>query len=157
MLSMVAETVALYGKLDIMVNNSGGARNQGRPENFTYQGWLDEIALNLSSVFLGSQTAAKVMIEQGHGGKIINISSKAGSSGQTTMVGYGASKAGVNNLTEVIILCTYIGCLIYIKSIILCIKKQQGLANSWARHSINVNVVAPGLTATPGATYTTQS
>lgn len=34
-LSMVAETVALYGSLDIMVNNSGGARNQGRPENFT--------------------------------------------------------------------------------------------------------------------------
>ena len=74
--------------IGIMVNNSGGARNMGRPESFTAQGWMDEIALNLHSVFFGSQTAAKQMIAQGEGGRIINISSKAGSSGQTTMVGY---------------------------------------------------------------------
>ena len=65
------------------------------------------------------------MIAQGHGGRIINISSKAGSGGQATMVGYGAAKAAVNNMSE-------------------------GLAISWARHGIAVNVVAPGLTATPG-------
>ena len=73
-LALVADTVAQFGQLDIMVNNSGGARNIGRPESFSYQGWLDEIALNLNSVFLGSQTAAKQMIAQGSGGKIINIS-----------------------------------------------------------------------------------
>ena len=73
-LALVADTVAQFGQLDIMVNNSGGARNIGRPESFSYQGWLDEIALNLNSVFLGAQTAAKQMIAQGAGGKIINIS-----------------------------------------------------------------------------------
>ena len=98
----------------------------GPPERFSGEAWMDEIALNLHSVVFGSQAAAKKMIEQGHGGgSIINISSKAGSSGQTTMVGYGAAKAAVNNMTE-------------------------GLANSWARYNIAVNVVAPGLTATPG-------
>ena len=63
------------------------------------------------------------MIKQGEGGKIINISSMAGSSGQMTMVGYGAAKAAVNNLTE-------------------------GLAMSWAQHNIACNAVAPGLIAT---------
>jgi hypothetical protein len=53
--SLVAQTVSRFGKLDVMVNNSGGARNMGRPEEYSGQGWADEIALNLHSVFYGSQ------------------------------------------------------------------------------------------------------
>ena len=121
---LVSRTVALFGRLDVMVCNSGGALRMGKPEKETYEHWRAVTALNLDSVFLCCTAAARQMIKQGGGGRIVNVSSMAGSHGQATMIGYGAAKAAVNNLSS-------------------------GLADAWARHGICVNAVAPGLTATP--------
>jgi 3-oxoacyl-[acyl-carrier protein] reductase len=121
---MVADTVKDLGGLDIMVNNAGGAMFVKPPEELLAQEWRAAIALNLDSVFYCSAAAGRHMIEQG-GGRIINISSVAGIKHSPPFIHYGAAKAGVINLT---------------KSMAVC----------WGPHNINVNCIAPGLTATEG-------
>jgi NAD(P)-dependent dehydrogenase (short-subunit alcohol dehydrogenase family) len=121
---MINQTVAEFGKVDIMVNNAGGAMFIKPPEKLEPAEWNAAIALNLTSVFLSSAAAGKVMMEHG-GGRIINISSVAGMRLSPAFVHYGAAKAGVINLT---------------KSLAVC----------WGPHDINVNCIAPGLTATEG-------
>jgi 3-oxoacyl-[acyl-carrier protein] reductase len=121
---MVDQTVERFGSIDIMVNNAGGAMFIKAPEELLPEEWNAAIALNLTSVFLCSAAAGKVMMKQS-GGRIINISSVAGIRYSPQFVHYGAAKAAVINLTK-------------------------SLAVSWARHSINVNCIAPGLTATEG-------
>ena len=113
-----------FGRLDIMVNNAGGAMFIKQPEDLAPEEWGAAIAFNLGSVFLCSAAAGKVMIGQ-KGGKIINVSSVAGIRSSPAFVHYGAAKAGVINLT---------------KSLAIC----------WGPHNINVNCIAPGLTATEG-------
>ena len=122
--SMVQQTLERFGKVDILVNNAGGAMFVKQPLDLLPEEWAAAIALNLTSVFLCSQAAAKVMIERG-GGRIINISSVAGIRMSPGFVHYGAAKAGVINLTK-------------------------SLASCWGPHDINVNCIAPGLTATEG-------
>lgn len=122
--NMVAQTMDAFGRIDILVNNAGGALVMGKPEEISPDGWNATIALNLTGTFLCCVAAGKVMIGQ-KSGKIINISSVAGIKGASNMAPYGAAKAGVINLT-------------------------LSLANGWAEHNINVNCIAPGLTATPG-------
>lgn len=122
--AMVSGTLESFGGLDILVNNAGGAMFIAPPEKLTPDQWNAAIALNLTSVFLCSQAASNVMIEQGSG-RIINVSSVAGMRMSPAFVHYGAAKAGVINLTK-------------------------GLASSWGAHNINVNCIAPGLTATEG-------
>ncbi len=122
--NLVAKTVEELGRLDIMVNNAGGALHIKPPEELTPEEWRAGIALNLDSVFVCSAAAARVMIRQ-QSGNIINISSVAGIKQVPNFVHYGAAKAGVINLTK-------------------------SLAASWAKHNINVNCIAPGLTATEG-------
>ena len=121
--NMVKQTVDYFGRLDIMVNNAGrGISTQ--PQEISIKEWNDIIALNLTGVFLGCIAAGKVMIEQKQG-KIINIASTAGVKGSPGMIHYSVAKAGVIMLTN-------------------------NLAASWAEHNINVNCIAPGLTATEG-------
>jgi len=122
--NMVAKTVEKFGKVDIMVNNAGGAMFIKPPEQLLPAEWSAAIALNLTSVFLCSAASAKVMMEQ-DAGRIINVSSVAGIRNSPAFVHYGAAKAGVINLT---------------KSLAIC----------WAPQNINVNCIAPGLTATEG-------
>ena len=80
----------LYGSLDILVNNAGVSARDSfydyKPEEFK-----KVIDLNLNSVFLCAQTAAKIMKEQG-GGVILNTSSMVSLYGQPAGVGYPASK-----------------------------------------------------------------
>jgi len=119
--NMVKQTVDHFGRLDIMVNNAGrGIPTQ--PLEISVKEWNHVLALNLTGVFLGCIAAGKVMIEQKQG-KIINIASTAGVKGDPGMIHYSAAKAGVIMLTK-------------------------NLAASWAEHNINVNCIAPGLTAT---------
>ncbi len=122
--ALVTETVAHFGRLDVLVNNAGGALHMKRPDVLTPDEWNAGIALNLNSVFYCSNAAGKVMIEQ-KSGTIINISSVAGMKDSPSFVHYGASKAAVISLT-------------------------RSLASSWARHNVTVNCIAPGLTATEG-------
>ncbi|HJN50691.1 MAG: SDR family NAD(P)-dependent oxidoreductase [Pseudomonadales bacterium] len=122
--NMIQQTVGRYGRLDIMVNNAGGALYMKPAEVLSFREWREGIALNLDSVFLCSAAAGKEMIKR-NGGKIINISSVAGIKTSPNFVHYGAAKAGVISLTK-------------------------SLAESWGPHNITVNCIAPGLTATEG-------
>ena len=122
--NMVAKTIDEFGGIDILVNNAGGAMFIKSPNDLEPNEWDAAIALNLSSVFLCSRAVSNNMMERGSG-RIINISSVAGMRLSPSFVHYGAAKAGVINLTK-------------------------GLAMSWAPNNINVNCIAPGLTATEG-------
>jgi 3-oxoacyl-[acyl-carrier protein] reductase len=122
--ALMAGTEAEFGRIDVMINNAGGAMFVKPPEKLRPEQWRAAIDLNLSSVFYCSAAAGQRMIEQG-GGRIINISSVAGVKNSPAFVHYGAAKAGVINLT---------------KSMAVC----------WGPHNINVNCIAPGLTATEG-------
>ncbi len=121
---LVEQTVKQFGHLDIMVNNAGGALFVKPAEQLAVEEWRAGIALNLDSVFFCSVAAGKVMMKQMNG-KIINISSVAGIKNSPNFVHYGAAKAGVISLTK-------------------------SLADAWAKYNLNINCIAPGLTATEG-------
>lgn len=118
---VTTKTLEAFGKIDILVNNSGtswGADSLEMP----FDAWMKVMQTNLTGTFLMSQSVAQQMKKQG-GGKIVNISSVAGLRGQDPegldAVGYSASKGGVIALT-------------------------RDLAVKWARYNINVNAIAPG-------------
>jgi NAD(P)-dependent dehydrogenase (short-subunit alcohol dehydrogenase family) len=106
-----------------MVNNAGRGIST-KPQEISLKEWNEIISLNLSGVYFGCIAAGKIMIEQRQG-KIINTASTAGVKGDPGMIHYSVAKAGVIMLTRL-------------------------LAASWAKHNINVNCIAPGLTATEG-------
>ena len=123
-LSMVDEVVHDAGRIDVLVNNFGTS-NPGKDLDFSNTDpavFLDTVNLNLRSVFMASQAAAKHMAKQG-GGSIINISSVGGLVPDISQVAYGTSKAAINYLTKLI-------------------------AVQEARHHIRCNAVLPGMTAT---------
>ncbi|MFW6266776.1 MAG: 3-oxoacyl-ACP reductase FabG [Halanaerobium sp.] len=105
------------GQLDILVNNAGIQR-RNKAENFSEKDWDDVLEVNLNSVFILSQLAAKEMLKN-DGGKIINIASLLSFFGGYTVPAYAASKGGVAQLTK-------------------------ALANEWTAEGINVNAIAPG-------------
>ena len=118
---LIKQTMDRFGRIDILVNNSGAAITFKPIEVMTPEEWNATIALNLTGPFLTCKAAGKVMIEQ-QSGKIINISSAAGLKGVSFMAHYSAAKSGLIRLTE-------------------------ALASGWAKHNINANCIAPGLTA----------
>ena len=121
--SMVEDVVRDAGCIDVLVNNFGTS-NPGKDLAFANtdpQVFLDTVNLNLRSVFMASQAAAKHMAN--HGGSIINISSVGGLVPDISQVAYGTSKAAINYLTKLI-------------------------AVQEARHNIRCNAVLPGMTAT---------
>jgi NAD(P)-dependent dehydrogenase (short-subunit alcohol dehydrogenase family) len=118
---VVDETMKEFGRIDILVNNSGvswGAPALEMPEDK----WDKVMNINLKAVFLFSQACGKIMKEQSSG-KIINIASIAGFGGQdpTVMdaIGYSTSKGAVITFTK-------------------------DLAVKLAPYNINVNAIAPG-------------
>ena len=121
--SMVEDVVADAGGIDVLVNNFGTS-NPGKDLDFANtdpQVFMDTVNLNLRSVFLASQAAAKYMKQ--NGGSIINISSVGGVVPDISQVAYGTSKAAINYLTKLI-------------------------AVQEAKHQIRCNAVLPGMTAT---------
>jgi NAD(P)-dependent dehydrogenase (short-subunit alcohol dehydrogenase family) len=122
--SMVEDVVADAGHIDVLVNNFGTS-NPGKDLDFSNtdpQIFLDTVNLNLRSVFMASQAAAKHLAGLG-GGSIINISSVGGQVPDISQVAYGTSKAAINYLTKLI-------------------------AVQEAKHHIRCNAVLPGMTAT---------
>ena len=121
--SMVEDVVKDAGRIDVLVNNFGTS-NPGKDLDFAHtdpQVFLDTVNLNLRSVFMASQAAAKHMAN--HGGSIINISSVGGLVPDISQVAYGTSKAAINYLNKLI-------------------------AVQEAKHNIRCNAVLPGMTAT---------
>ena len=127
----VAETVEKFGRLDIMVHIAGGsARIAGKDAK--YRPLVEQedyvidrvLKVNLYGAFYASRAAARVMIKQGEGGKIINFSSAVGINGLKTCTDYAAAKGGVMSLTK-------------------------ALAKELGPYKINVNSVAPGVVMRP--------
>jgi 2-deoxy-D-gluconate 3-dehydrogenase len=115
---IVRAAVTALGRVDILVNNAGIIRRNDALE-FTEKDWDEVMDLNLRSAFFLSQAAAKQMLAQGHGGKIINIASMLSFQGGIRIASYTASKSGLAGLTRL-------------------------LACEWAARGINVNAIAPG-------------
>ena len=121
--SMVEEVVQDAGRIDVLVNNFGTS-NPGKDLDFANtapQVFLDTVNLNLRSVYMASQAAARYMAQTG--GSIINISSVGGLVPDISQIAYGTSKAAINYLTKLI-------------------------AVQEAKHRIRCNAVLPGMTAT---------
>lgn len=111
----------LGGDLDIIVNAHGIQRRHSA-EVFPLEDWDEVLNVNLNSVFILCQEAAKVMLKKGYG-KIINIASMVSWFGGQTVPAYSAAKGGVTQMTK-------------------------EMSNDWIARGINVNAIAPGYMAT---------
>ncbi len=89
--------VSEFGSLDIWVNNAGGSPVQSKLVDLPMDEWEATLRLNVTSPWLCARAAAKRMGEQG--GRILNISSRAGSDPVPGSGHYSAAKAAINNLT----------------------------------------------------------
>ena len=107
---------------DGLLVNCHGIQRRNPSEDFPLSDWEEVINVNLNSVFILCQEAAKVMIPKKHG-KIINIASMVSWFGGMTVPAYTAAKGGVTQLTK-------------------------ALSNDWIKYGINVNAIAPGYMAT---------
>ncbi len=120
--AMIAHTVETFGRLDVKFNNAG----VNRPMNFmdvTEENWNFVMGVNGLGCLIGMQEAARQMIAQGHGGKIVNTASIASRQGFDNVAPYCASKFAVVSLT-------------------------QSAARDLAKHNITVTGFAPGVVAT---------
>ncbi len=115
---LVDATVAELGRIDIMVNNSGVTWPKPFLE-LDEETWDQTFAINLRGMFLCSQQAARHMVRQGGGGRIINLSSVHGFSSAPRHAHYEATKGGINMFTK-------------------------ALAIELAPYQITVNAIAPG-------------
>jgi len=121
--SAVAEADKHFGKIDVLVNNAG-ASPENLAENVNEADFDLTLQVNLKGTFFASQAVGKLMIARKYG-RIINMSSQAGSVALHGEPIYCMSKAAINHLTR-------------------C------LAHEWGRHNICVNAVAPTFTWTDG-------
>jgi gluconate 5-dehydrogenase len=113
----VARIYDAVGQVDILVNNAGIQHRQPL-EEFDEAAWRQVIDVNLTGVFLMTQSVVAGMIAR-KAGKIINIGSLMSEVSRRTIGAYAASKGGVKLLTK-------------------------AMANEWAMHNIQVNAIAPG-------------
>src|SRR5262249_54033318 len=89
--SLVEQTLERFGRIDILVNNAGTIR-RAPAVDYSDDDWATVIEVNLSSVFRLSQLVGKQMIDNGGGGKIVNIASLLSFQGGITVPAYAASK-----------------------------------------------------------------
>src|SRR5690606_26279629 len=107
-----------FGRVDFLINNSGITEPKPLLE-MTQEDWDRTLNINLRGAFFCTQRAAKEMIRQGSGGRIINLSSVHGFSSMPDHAHYEASKGGINLFTK--------ACAIEL-----------------APYNIQVNAIAPG-------------
>jgi 2-dehydro-3-deoxy-D-gluconate 5-dehydrogenase len=118
---VAADAIAVYGKVDILINNAGTIRRVPAID-FGEKDWDDVMNINAKTVFFLSQAIARDMMKRKQG-KIINIASLLSFSGGITVPSYSASKGAVAQITK-------------------------ALANEWAQHGLNINAIAPGYMVT---------
>ena len=129
----VAEVIDEHGRLDILVNNAGITIDK-TVLKMTDEDWYKVIAVNLSGAFFMSQAVLPHMIERGSG-RIVNISSIIGETGNIGQANYAASKSGLFGLT---------------KTLALEAARELGRAGKLEDDGIGVtvNTVAPGFIET---------
>jgi glucose 1-dehydrogenase len=120
---LVQQTLAAFGKLDIFVNNAGIEKKFAFVD-YPLEEWQKIIAVNLTGAFLCSQAAARQMIAQGSGGRILNISSIHEDLAFPLNAPYCATKGGIRML-------------------------MRTIAVELAPHQITVNNIGPGAIFTP--------
>ena len=98
-IAIVRATVEAFGSLHILVNNAGIGSGQLITE-MSLEAWNNQVAINLTGVFLGVKHSVPAMRQTGIGGSIINISSVAGLQGSAGLAGYCATKGGVRLFTK---------------------------------------------------------
>lgn len=96
----VALAVREFGRLDILVNNAGVGFMMEPLIDMPLERWNTVIGVNLTGAFVCTQQAARQMILQGQGGRIINIASVAAKSGSLHLAAYSSSKHGMIGLTR---------------------------------------------------------
>lgn len=114
---MVEKTLDAFGRIDILVNNAGIIRDR-TVLKMSEGDWEEVLNVNLKGMFLCTQAVAKVMKEQGEGGRIINTTALSAFTGNYGQANYVASAAGIVGLTKV-------------------------SAIEFAKYRINVNCIAP--------------
>tara|TARA_B100000508_G_scaffold60116_1_gene46732 strand:- start:13151 stop:13906 length:756 start_codon:yes stop_codon:yes gene_type:complete len=121
---LIESVVSRFGKIDVLVNNAGVAILHDTNDDFESwkRIWHQTLSTNLIAVADLCYWASHVMKQNG-GGKIINVSSRGAFRGEPGQPAYGASKAGLNSLS-------------------------QSLAKALAKDNISVFAVAPGFTET---------
>ncbi|MBB3713036.1 NAD(P)-dependent dehydrogenase (short-subunit alcohol dehydrogenase family) [Limimaricola variabilis] len=115
----IATVVEQAGKIDILVNNAA-LFDAAETVDITRDSYDRLYAVNVAGTLFTMQAAARQMIAQGHGGKIINMASQAGRRGESLVLVYCSTKAAVISMTQ-----------------------SAGL--NLIRHGINVNAIAPGV------------
>jgi NAD(P)-dependent dehydrogenase (short-subunit alcohol dehydrogenase family) len=117
----IANVIAKYGVIDVLVNNAG-IRFRKKFLEISYEEWQHVMNVNAGSTFLFCKEVGQHMVAR-NSGKIINMASIIGTLGLPELVGYGASKGAIISLTK-------------------------SLSLEWAENNINVNVIAPGFCET---------
>ena len=122
---LIKDTIQQFGHIDILVNNAGSAAGPDRVPivELEEEIWDQVQRINVKGTFLCCKAVAKELIKQGLGGKIINMSSIAGTKGITRFGAYCASKFAVRGLT-------------------------QSLAKELGEYGIQVNAICPGMVVT---------
>jgi NAD(P)-dependent dehydrogenase (short-subunit alcohol dehydrogenase family) len=123
--AMVAEAVAAFGRVDILVNNAAG-NFVSRAEDLTPNGWNAVVGIVLNGSFYCSRAVGRHLIGRRAGGSIVSILANYAWTGSPGTIHSAAAKAGVLSMT-------------------------QTLAAEWGRHGIRVNAVAPGPIVSSGA------
>jgi NAD(P)-dependent dehydrogenase (short-subunit alcohol dehydrogenase family) len=120
---LVDSACEALGGIDVLINNAGIAWREPFLE-ITASHWDRMIAVNLRGMFLVAQAAARVLVDQGGGGVIVNMSSTNGLGGEADYAHYNATKGGVLLLTKT-------------------------MAVELGQHGIRVNALCPGYIETP--------
>lgn len=123
--ALAAQVMAEMGRVDFLVNNAGAARAGDRAPvvDVSPATWRKILDVNLNGTFYMSQVFGRILIEQGLGGAIVNISSIGGKLMAANTAAYAASKAGIHALT-----CA--------------------MAGEVGEHGIRVNAICPGIVMT---------
>ena len=121
---IVEQTLAAWGRLDILINNVGISGPRGTAVEVDPEAWDQALRVNVTSMMLTAKYAIPAMIAGGHGGAIVNLASFAGLFGGHPGLLYPTSKGAVVNMT-------------------------RAMAAHHAADGIRVNAVAPGMVYTP--------
>ncbi len=98
--NVIQSALEAFGRIDVLVNNAGILRDRTILK-MTDEEWDDVIRVHLTGTFTCVRAAARVMRDQGEGGRIINTSSTSGLLGNFGQANYGAAKAGIHALTRI--------------------------------------------------------